>query len=291
MLVDCLPDGAAAAVSAGVRAIGLLAGATLALSSVNGGLLAAKAAAAWGAPPWLAAMLPVAAVFLLVAAEVHGGLLSCGLCAAVGLPSRLAAALAAFAGCLDVALGRVVPSHTRSARYSLRTWRRVYYREAEAGGSASGALTSWLLQPLRRLFVDKAMSTRWRSSRQEVVAADAADSENDDPTWSPGPGGDDGTASSSSSSSEGRGDAGEEDVTDGGQGAEESGPPLPQWEWLAEEGLSPGEALALQRCPVCLCARSRMALGCGHQVCHTCGAGISRCPLCRRAVSFRLELF
>eukprot|EP00850_Spirogloea_muscicola_P006512 SM000031S11521 [mRNA] locus=s31:158569:159432:+ [translate_table: standard] len=287
MLADSLPDGAAAAVSAGVHAIGLLSGATLALSSVNGSLLAAKVAAAWGAPPWLAAMLPVAAVFLLVAAEVHGGLLSCGLCAAVGLPSRLTAALAAFADRLDVALGRVVPSHTRSVRYSLRTWRRVYYREAEPGGGS----TSWLLQALRRMLTGKAMSTRWGSSRQEVVGADAANSEDDDPTWSLGPGGGDGTASSSSSLSEGRGDAADEDLTDDGQGGGESGPPLPEWEWLADEGLSLGEALALQRCPVCLCARSRMALGCGHQVCRTCGAGISRCPLCRRAVSFRLELF
>ncbi|GAQ79588.1 RING/U-box superfamily protein [Klebsormidium nitens] len=64
-----------------------------------------------------------------------------------------------------------------------------------------------------------------------------------------------------------------------------------EWDWLAAEGLTPGEALAGQSCPVCLSLRKNLAFGCGHQTCQSCGAGLAKCPICRKRISVRVHLF
>ncbi|KAG6468793.1 E3 ubiquitin-protein ligase RGLG5-like [Zingiber officinale] len=44
-------------------------------------------------------------------------------------------------------------------------------------------------------------------------------------------------------------------------------------------------------CPVCLANLKNMAFGCGHQICRECGPLLSSCPICRRAVETRINLY
>ncbi|XP_047341095.1 E3 ubiquitin-protein ligase RGLG2-like [Impatiens glandulifera] len=44
-------------------------------------------------------------------------------------------------------------------------------------------------------------------------------------------------------------------------------------------------------CPICLTDPKNMAFGCGHQTCCDCGQGLELCPMCRRAITFRMRLY
>jgi len=55
------------------------------------------------------------------------------------------------------------------------------------------------------------------------------------------------------------------------------------------EAVAAAEAAAL--CPVCWAARRDMAFQCGHQTCVSCGKRLESCPICRSAITLRIQLF
>ncbi|XP_020100010.1 E3 ubiquitin-protein ligase RGLG4-like isoform X1 [Ananas comosus] len=46
-----------------------------------------------------------------------------------------------------------------------------------------------------------------------------------------------------------------------------------------------------QVCPICLTNTKDLAFGCGHMCCRECGEHLSRCPICRNAITSRLRLY
>ena len=46
-----------------------------------------------------------------------------------------------------------------------------------------------------------------------------------------------------------------------------------------------------RQCAICLERDVNLAFECGHQVCDTCGEGLSKCHICRKDIGRRLKLF
>ncbi|XP_020571545.1 E3 ubiquitin-protein ligase RGLG3-like [Phalaenopsis equestris] len=46
-----------------------------------------------------------------------------------------------------------------------------------------------------------------------------------------------------------------------------------------------------QDCPICLTNRKDMAFGCGHLTCKSCGAALTKCPICRAPITVRVRLY
>ncbi|XP_072994566.1 E3 ubiquitin-protein ligase RGLG4-like [Typha latifolia] len=72
-------------------------------------------------------------------------------------------------------------------------------------------------------------------------------------------------------------------------------PPIPfanrQQSLRAEDRSSHSGDEQNQACPICLTNRKDLAFGCGHMCCRECGQNLSRCPICRAAITSRLRVF